>query len=128
MHDTSDIDISFQVPFENPVSTKIFSSGMSFIEFCSTLADLLSLTPSAVKVAYCFSIQPDNTQYAHLYNEDDLASLFQKAHAAQAKLVKRKSIRDFFIKLKNLEPSINIFSINLFEFDVLTDQIERREG
>ena len=108
MHDTSDIDISFQVPFENPVSTKIFSSGMSFIEFCSTLADLLSLTPSAVKVAYCFSIQPDSTQYAHLYNEDNLASLFQKAHAAQTKLVKRKSIRDFFIKLKNLEPSINI--------------------
>ena len=145
MHDTSDIDVPFQVPFEGAVSTEIFSSGMSFIEFRSTLADLLSLTPSAVKVTYRFSIQPRSTQYAHLRNEDDLASLFQKARAAQAKLAKSKSTKDFFVELKDLEPSVNVkqkgkkrdtkkkkvlflFSTNLFEFDVLTDQIERREG
>ena len=145
MHDTSDIDVPFQVPFEGAVSTEIFSSGTSFIEFHSTLADLLSLTSSAVKVAYRFSIQPRSTQYAHLHNENDLASLFQKARAAQAKLAKSKSTKDFFVELKDLEPSVNVkqkgkkrdtkkkkvlflFSTNLFEFNVLTDQIERREG
>jgi hypothetical protein len=55
MHIALDIDVPFQVPFEGAVSTKIFSSRMSFIEFHSTLADLLSLAPSAVKVAYRFS-------------------------------------------------------------------------
>ena len=138
MHNSSDIDVPFQVPFEGAVSTEIFSSRTSFIEFHSTLADLLSLTPSAVKVAYCFSIQPCSTQYAHLHNEDDLASLFQKAHTTQAKLVKSKSMKDFFVELKDLEPSVNVkqkgkkrdtkkkkvlflFSTNLFEFDVLTN-------
>jgi hypothetical protein len=108
MHDTSDLDVPFQVPFEGAVSTEIFSSGMSFIEFRSTVADLLSLTPSAVKVAYRFSIHPRSTQYAHLHNEDDLAGLFQKARAAQAKLEKSKSTKEFFVELKDLEPSVDV--------------------
>jgi len=108
MHNTSGVNVPFQVPFEGAVSTEIFSSGMSFIEFRSTLADLLSLTPSAVKVTYRFSIHPRSTQYAHLCNEEDLAGLFQKACAAQVKLEKSKSTKDFFVELKDLEPGVNV--------------------
>ena len=97
MQNTSDVDVPFQVPFEGAVLMEIFSSGTSFIEFHSTLADLLSLTPSAVKVAYRFSIHPCSTQYAHLRNEEDLAGLFQKACTAQAKLEKSKSMKDFLL-------------------------------
>jgi hypothetical protein len=106
-HFASDIDVPFQVPFEGAVSTEIFSSGMSWIEFRSTLADLLSLAPSAVKVAYRFSVQPRSTQHTHLRNADDLISLFEKARAAQVKHGKSKSSKEFFVELKDLEPSVN---------------------
>lgn len=103
----SDIDIPFQVPFEGAVSTEIFSSRVSWIEFRSTLADLLSLAPSAVKVAYRFSVQPRSTLHTHFHNADDLISLFAKAHAAQAKHEKSKSSKEFCVELKDLEPSVN---------------------
>ena len=144
MHIASDIDVPFQVPFEGAVSTEIFSSGTPFIEFRSTLADLLSLTPSAVKVAYRFSTQPRTTLHTHLRNADDLKGLFEKARAAQAKLEKSKSSKEFFVELKDLEPSdvkqkgkkrdtkkkkvLSSFIPNWFEFDALIDQIEGRGG
>ena len=105
MHNASDIDVPFQVPFEGAVSTEIFSSGTSFIEFCSMLADLLSLAPNLVKVAYRFSTQPCTTLHTHLCNENDLSGLFEKAHTAQAKLESSKSSKEFFVELKDLEPS-----------------------
>ena len=105
MHIASDIDVPFQVPFEGAVSTENFSSGTSFIEFRSTLADLLSLAPNSVKIAYHFSTQPHTTLHTHLRNADDLSSLFEKAHAAQAKLESSKSSKEFFVELKDLEPS-----------------------
>ena len=105
MHIASDIDVPFQVPFEGAVSTEIFSSGTSFIEFRSTLADLLSLAPNSVKVAYCFSTQPRTTLHTHLCNTYDLSGLFEKACAAQAKLESSKSSKEFFVELKDLEPS-----------------------
>ena len=39
MHNTSDVDVYFQVPFEGAISTKIFLLEMSFIKFSSALAN-----------------------------------------------------------------------------------------
>lgn len=81
---------------------------ISWIEFRSTIANLLSLAPSAVKVAYCFSTQPRSAQHAHLRNAGDLTDLFEKARVAQAKLLEKSKVpKDFFIELKNLETSVN---------------------
>jgi len=86
-----DINVSFQVLFKGAVSTEIFSSGTTWIKFCSALADLLSLAPSAVKVVYCFSVHPHSTLHTYLHNANDLIGLFDKVRIAQAKLKKNTS-------------------------------------
>ena len=87
------------------VSSEVFSSEMSWIEFRSKLADILLLAPSSVKVAYRFSVQPRTSQHMHLRNADDLTGLFEKAHATLAKLEKSKSLKEFYIELKDLDAS-----------------------
>ena len=86
----------------------MFSSEITWIEFRNKLADILSLAPSAVKVAYRFSVQPRTTLHTHLHNANDLAGLFEKARAALAKLEKSKSAKEFFVELKDLDPSGNV--------------------
>jgi hypothetical protein len=104
----SDIEVSFQVPFDGAVSTETFMSTISWIKFRSTITDFLSLAPSAVKVAYRFSTQPRSAQHAHLRNAGDLTDLFEKARVAQAKLLEKSKVpKDFFVELKNLETSAN---------------------
>ena len=44
----------------------------------------------------------------HRHNANDLASLFEKARAALAKLEKSKSAKEFFVELKDLDPSGNV--------------------
>lgn len=103
----SELEISFQIPFEGAVSSEIISSEVTWIEFRSTLADTLSLAPSEVKVAYRFSVHPRSTLHTHLRNADDLTVLFDKARIALDKHEKSRSAKDFFVELKDLNPFAN---------------------
>jgi len=141
---TPEIELSFQVPFEGAVSSEIFSSEITWIEFRSKLADILSLAPSTVKVAYRFSVQPRTTLHTHLRNAKDFMGLIEKARAALAKLEKSKSTKEFFVELKDLDPSSNIKQqgkktgtkkkrvslvlVQWFNFCITMNHLERGEG
>lgn len=94
----------FSVPVEGANTTVHVHSNCTFKKLMAELADVLSVPPKDVKVAYRFSIEPRSAPWSHLKNSNDLAELFKRAFEATHKQKKQRSTRTFCVELKDLAP------------------------
>jgi len=104
--DGSHLDCAFQltfsVPFDGANETLTVPSNISWTKFISKLADIMSLSPKNVRVAYRFSTDPRTSPFSHLSKSIHLVEL---AHAAKQAEKVTRSKKPFVVELKDLDAS-----------------------
>lgn len=94
------------MPFDGANETLKVPSNISWAEFVSKLADIMSVAPKNISVAYRFSTDTRSSPFKHLSKPIHLIELMQAAAEAQMKLAKSRSQKVFLVELKCLDGGI----------------------
>ncbi|KAG6874659.1 hypothetical protein C0992_007076 [Termitomyces sp. T32_za158] len=95
--------IEFSVPYHGANETLIVESDISWAEFISNLANIMSVSPRNVSVAYRFTTDTRTSPFKHLNKNIHLIELIRQARVAKAKLGKSRSQKEFVVELKCLD-------------------------
>ncbi|TFY73318.1 hypothetical protein EWM64_g10694 [Hericium alpestre] len=91
--------VKFSVPFNGATESISISSKTSWTSFVTKLANLMSVSPKHVSVAYRFSVDARSSPFSHLSKASHLRELFNKAPRAARS---SRSKKEFFVELKDL--------------------------
>ncbi|KAG6848686.1 hypothetical protein H0H93_014862 [Arthromyces matolae] len=95
--------VEFSVPYNGANETLEVQSDISWTEFISHLADIMSRSPKNVSVAYRFSTDTRTSPFKHLNKAMHLMELMCRAREAKEKLEKSRSQKPFIVELKSLD-------------------------